>query len=95
MSMRMRMITTLGLLCLLVGIILMGEAAATTFIGSRIKHIDSTQQTITFQTREGKSWTLGVIDPNILTKDKIAEGDQVSIEVDLNDRIIKIVRLSE
>jgi hypothetical protein len=68
--------------------------AATTFIGATVESVDSSQQTITFRSREGQSWTLGVADPNMLKHGNIARGDQASIEVDpKSDKIIKIVRL--
>lgn len=69
--------------------------ATTTFIGSTIERIDAAQQTITFRTREGQSWTLRLADPKLLTKEPISKGDQVSIEIDPNDRITKIVKLAQ
>jgi hypothetical protein len=80
-------------LCL-VGTTILTSEAATTFIGSTILGIDQTQRTITFQTREGQSWTLPVADPNILKKEQITNGEQVSIEIDLDERITKIIKLS-
>ena len=49
--------------------------------------IDQDQRTITFKTKEGETWTLPVTDPNLLNRQPIAKGDQVTIEIDLNDRI--------
>ena len=69
--------------------------AATTFGGSRIIAIDQGQQTITFKTREGQTWTLPVTDPNLLKQQSNAKNEQVTIEIDLNDRIINVVKLSE
>jgi hypothetical protein len=69
--------------------------AATSFNRSTIMSIDETQRTITFQTREGQTWTLPLADPNILKKEQVARGDQVSIEIDLSDRITKIIKLGE
>lgn len=84
---------SLCLLCL-VGATVLNSEAATTFIGSTIVGIDQAQRTITFQTREGQSWTLQVADPNILKTEQVSKGDQVSIEIDLSDRITKIIKLS-
>ena len=66
--------------------------AATVFGGSRIVAIDKDQRTITFKTKEGQTWTLPVTDPKLLngTKD-----DQVTIEIDLNDRITNVVKASD
>ena len=68
--------------------------AATVYGGSKIVGIDQGQRTITFKTKEGQTWTLPVADPNVLDH-QIAKGDDVTIELDLNDRIIKVVKISE
>jgi hypothetical protein len=70
--------------------------AATSFNGngSTIIGIDEGQRTITFRTREGESWTLPVADPELVKKEGIAKGDQVSIEIDLNDQITRILKPS-
>lgn len=66
---------------------------ATTFIGSTIERIEPDQQRITFRTREGQSWTLEVADDQVLHKEPLAKGDQVSIEIGANDKVTKIVKL--
>jgi hypothetical protein len=35
-----------------------------------------------------------VADPNILTKEQLSQGDQVSIELNLTDSISKIIKLA-
>lgn len=69
--------------------------AATVFGGSKIMGVDQAQRTITFKTKEGQTWTLPLADPNVLNHQQIANGDDVTIELDLNDRITKVVKLSE
>ena len=69
--------------------------AATIFGGSRIIAIDQGQQTITFKTKEGQTWTLPVQDPNLLKQQSSSKDEQVTIEIDLNDRIINVVKLSD
>lgn len=69
--------------------------AASTYNGSIIVGIDRSQRTVTFQTKEGQTWTLPVSDPSIFEKNQVAKGDQVSIEVDLGDRITTITKLSQ
>ncbi len=69
--------------------------AATIFGGSKIIAIDQGQQTITFKTREGQTWTLPVTDPNLLKHQPSVKDEQVAIEIDLNDRITNVVKLSE
>jgi hypothetical protein len=87
-------IITICLLCT-VGATVLTSEATTTFIGTTVTSVDEAQRTITFHTREGQSWTLPVADPNILNKEQVSKGDQVSIEIDLNDRVTKIIKLSE
>lgn len=70
--------------------------AATTFAGSIIG-IDQAQRTITFRTVTGQTWTISVADSNIL-KQQVAKGDQVMIDVELNDsdmsrKITKITKI--
>ncbi len=79
----------------MVGATWLTSEAATSFNRSTIMSIDETQRTITFQTREGQTWTLPLADPNLLKKEQVARGDQVSIEIDLSDRITKIIKLGE
>lgn len=85
---------TLCLLGLLGGTVLTLEAA-TTFGASTIVGIDQAQRTITFQTKDGQTWTLPVADPNMLNKEMVAKGDHVSIEIDLSERITKITKMSD
>lgn len=79
----------------LLGGTVLSSHAATNFNGSTITGIDERQRTVTFRTREGQSWTLPVVDPELLKKDRISQGDLVSIEIDLDDRIIKILKPSD
>jgi uncharacterized protein YjdB len=67
--------------------------AATIFTGSRITAIDEGQRTITFKTRDGQTWTLPVTDPKLLNRP--AKDEAVTIEVNLNDQIINIVKASD
>ena len=89
--------TRLILVCLLffIGATVTTSDAATTFGGSRIIAIDEDQKTITFKTREGQTWTLPVADSKLLNKQQVGKDDAVTIELDLNDRIIAVVKNSE
>lgn len=69
--------------------------ATTTFGGSRILAIDEEQKTITFKTKDGQTWTLPVADTKLLSKQPAGKDDPVRIELDLDDRIIDVVKLSE
>ena len=87
-------IVAISLLCLLLGLSTLTSKATTTFIRSTIVGIDQAQHTLTFRTLEGQSWTLPVADPNILTKEQLSQGDQVSIELDMTDSVSKIIKLA-
>jgi hypothetical protein len=82
------------LFCMIGGAFLISEAT-TTFNRSTIISIDQAERTVTFQTKDGQTWTLPVSDPNLLNKDQVAKGDRVSIEIDMSDKITKIMKLSE
>ncbi|MGE3152430.1 MAG: hypothetical protein AB7G48_09645 [Nitrospiraceae bacterium] len=69
--------------------------ATTTFVRSTVEHIDLVKQTITFQARDGQSWTLRVENPELLKKDSLAKGDQVTIEVNSRDEVKTILKLSQ
>ena len=69
--------------------------ATTTFGGSNILVVDEGQKTITFKTKEGQTWTLPVADSKLLSQAQAGKGDQVTIELDLNDQIIDVVVSSE
>lgn len=88
------LILTLGLLFSVSATVTISNAT-TSFGGSRIIAIDQDQRTITFKTKEGQTWTLPVTDPDVLNRQHIAKDDQVTIEIDLNDRISNVVKLSD
>lgn len=94
MNMRMMLILIIGLL-FFVGATITTSDAATIFGGSRIVTIDKDQRTITFKTKEGETWTLPVTDPALLERQTLAKNDQVTVEIDLNDRISNVIKLSE
>lgn len=92
MNIRMIRILTVCLPLVSLGPTVTTSEAATIFTGSRIVDIDQGQRTITFTTKEGQTWTLPVTDPQVLDGKPIAKNDQVTIEIDLNDQIIKVVK---
>ena len=94
--MNRRMIPTLTLCFLFsVSATISTSDATTIFGGSKIIAIDQDQRTITFKTQDGQTWTLAVTDTNLLNQKRIAKEDRVTIEIDLNDRITNVVKLSE
>ena len=87
-------IAAISLLCLLLGVNALASRATTTYRRSTIVGIDETRRTLTILTQEGRSWTLPIWDPTILTTKQLSTEDQVSIELDRNDRISKIIKLA-
>ncbi|HET9963063.1 MAG TPA: hypothetical protein VFQ34_12050 [Nitrospiraceae bacterium] len=57
---------------------------------SSVLDVDRNNQQLTFKTREGQLWTLRVADPAAMNNVTLAKGDIVIIEVDVDDRIVKI-----
>jgi|SRR5689334_24429411 hypothetical protein len=68
--------------------------ATTTFGGSTILAIDEGQKTITFKTKDGQTWTLPVVDSKLLTQAQAGKEDSVTIELNLDDQIIDVVKPS-
>jgi len=97
MTIRKMILQSMPALCVLfaIGGTPPASDAATTFGGSRIIAIDHDQRTITFKTKEGETWTLPVTDPNLLNQPSSGKEDQVTIELNLNDQITRVVRPSE
>ena len=84
-------ITMICAFCLVSTTVVSGEAA-TTLNGSTIIGVDQAKRTITFKTKAGETWTLPVADPNILKAEQVTTGKRVSIEIDLSDRITKVIQ---
>ena len=90
-------IATICLFCT-IGATAFTSEASTTFAGAIIG-VDQAKGTITYQTQDGRIWTLPVADSNIL-KQQVVKGDQVRIDVDLSEsdlsqRITKITKVRE
>ena len=88
------MMMTLIAAVLALGLQISTANAATTFVGSTVEAVDLSKQTLSFKTREGMAWTLPVKDPELLKKEPLAKGEQISLEVDTNDNVTKITKLS-
>jgi hypothetical protein len=93
--MNRRTILILACLLLFVTATVTTSNATTTFGGSNILVVDEGQKTITFKTKDGQTWTLPVADSKMLTQAQAGKGDQVTIELKLNDQIIDVVVSSE
>lgn len=68
---------------------------AKTYTGTTVENVDTGKQEVSIKTKTGESWTLHVTDPEMLKKYDLKKGDQVSVEVDTNNNIIKIAKAGE
>ncbi|HEX2055019.1 MAG TPA: hypothetical protein VHF07_00905 [Nitrospiraceae bacterium] len=66
------------------------EAMGSTFTKVAVQAVDPSAQRLTFRTVEGQVWTLTAASPDLL-KD-LHTGDICSLEIDSEDRVIKIVK---
>jgi hypothetical protein len=63
---------------------------STTFTKVAVQSVDPSAQRLTFRTVEGQVWTLVAASPDLL-KD-LHTGDICSLEIDSDDRVVKIVK---
>ncbi len=73
----------------------MAANPAKTYTGTTVENVDTAKQEISIKTKNGESWTLKVTDPEMIKKQNVKKGDQVSVEVDTNNNIIKIAKAGE
>jgi len=73
----------------------LAASPAKTYTGTTVENVDTSKQTVSIKTKAGESWTLKVLDPEMLKKHNLKKGDQVSIEVDTNNNITKIAKAGE
>lgn len=91
MSMRIFAVITFAWCVQTVGLV--GDATAAVFPMSSVEQIDLHNQLLTFKTQDGQLWMLRVADSAAMKREALAKGDHVTIEVDLDDQIIKIVKV--
>lgn len=87
---------TTGSLLFLLGVIFSPSqatlVASTTFIGSTIEDIDLAGMKITIKTDQGESLSLSVANAEIMKG--LTKGDRVSLELDVQGRVMKIVKIT-
>ncbi len=71
-----------------------GNETAAVFPMSSVESVDVRNQLLTFKTEDGRLWLLRVADPAAMKRESLAKGDVVSIEVDLDDQIVRIVKVA-
>jgi hypothetical protein len=84
--------TVIGLLFFLI-IFPTAAAFAITLTSCTIEAVDSGAQRLTIQALTGETWTLSVANPDLIKG--MNKGDRVSVELDPDERIVKIVKIGE
>lgn len=62
----------------------------TVFTKVSVQAVDTSAHSLTFRTTDGQTWTLTAASPDLL-KD-LHTGDICSLEIDSDDRVVKIVK---
>lgn len=57
----------------------------------RVEAVDTATPSLTFKTAEGDVWTLQAVSADLLQN--LHKGDTCSVEIDLQDRVTKIVKV--
>ncbi len=70
-----------------------GEASAV-FPMSLVESVDVRNQLLTFKSHDGRLWLMRVADPAAIQRESLAKGDVVSIEVGLDDQIVRIEKIA-
>ena len=66
---------------------------AAVFPMSSVESIDVRNQLLTFKSNDGRLWLMRVADPAAMKRESLAKGDLVSIEVGLDDQIVRIEKV--
>lgn len=72
-----------------------GFQTAAVFPVSSVEHVDSRNQVLTFKTQDGHMRMFRVAQCVGMKRESFAKGDLVRIEVDLDDQIVNIVKLTQ
>lgn len=73
----------------------LGFQTAAVFPVSLVEHVDIRNQLLTFKTQDGQLRMLRVADSVAMRRETLSKGDLVSIEVDLDDQIVNIVKVDQ
>lgn len=65
--------------------------AALTYTRVRVEAVDAASRSLTFKTAEGEVWTLAALSTDILNG--LHKGDTCSLEIDLDNRVTKIIKI--
>ena len=68
----------------------MQSQASLAYTRVRIEAVDAAAPSLTFKTAEGDVWTLQAVSADLLQG--LQKGDTCSVEIDLQDRVTKVVK---
>ena len=68
--------------------------SAAVFPMSSVESIDVRNQLLTFKSHDGRLWLMRVADPAAMKRESLSKGDVVSIEVSLDDQIVRIEKIA-
>ncbi len=68
--------------------------AAAVFPMSSVESVDVRNQLLTFKSNDGRLWLMRVADPAAMKRESLVKGDVVSIEVGLDDQIVRIEKVA-
>ncbi|HAP38907.1 MAG TPA: hypothetical protein DCQ94_04020 [Nitrospira sp.] len=71
----------------------LGFQTAAVFPVSWVEHVDHRNHVLTFKTEDGQVRMMRVADRVAMRREGLRQGDLVSIEVDLDDQIVNIVKV--
>ncbi|MGC3976479.1 MAG: hypothetical protein QM771_19160 [Nitrospira sp.] len=72
-----------------------GFQTAVVFPVGSVEHVDSRNQVLTFKTQDGQVRMFRVAQSVGMKRESFAKGDLVRVEVDLDDQIVNIVKLTQ
>ena len=91
--MNMRSVMSITLIWMGMVAPVLGFQTAAEFPVSWVEHVDLRNQLLTFKTQDGQLRMLRVANSVAMRREWLSKGDLVSIEVDLDDQIVNIVKV--
>ena len=91
--MNMRSVMSITLIWMGMVAPVLGFQTAAEFPVSWVEHVDLRNHVLTLKTQDGQLRMLRVADSLAMRREWLSKGDLVSIEVDLDDQIVNIVKV--
>lgn len=91
--MNMRRLMVIMLIWIGMVVPVLGFQTAAVFPESWVEHVDLRNHLLTFKTEDGQLRMLRMADSVTMRRERLSKGDLVSIEVDLDEQIVNIVKV--